>query len=355
MKDIEKGRQSIYWNVPSDSCKQVQPEAYGITTNTGNRFLGDKLVIFYSFGKLPYCNKRQELMALKTKASVCKNAVDGGLPQVANFTAHFAQIEADINERIPNVSFDGLAIVDYEAWRPVWELNHSSRRVYQKFSEAKKEITRRAQEEFDKGAKTFLLKTLDYAKKLRPNAKWAFWAYPLCDYGVGYAKHSIQCSDMFQRATKKLMPVYEASGVLLPAIYFKETPADQGHRQFHAYGEIHHAFGINKALRHAKPVYAYGKFEYNAIWNETTQQMDERFYSEEDLCNTLKYTYDARCDLFESYLKKSLGPMAKAVVQEAETCAKEKCKGKGRCVAADPRPPSKCQLGKQRPMRCVPH
>ncbi|KAI6238004.1 Hyaluronidase [Aphelenchoides fujianensis] len=153
----------IHWNIDSGSCSKVHPEAYGITVNVGNRFLGDKLVIFYTFGRLPYCNRRQRLMGVTKKGYKCHTPVDGGVPQAANFTAHFAQMEADINERMPNVSFDGLAVVDYEAWVPVWELNTWYRVAYQQLSEelAKKncsgcsqaEITRKAHKEFDEGAK----------------------------------------------------------------------------------------------------------------------------------------------------------------------------------------------------------
>ncbi|KAI6238076.1 Hyaluronidase [Aphelenchoides fujianensis] len=371
----------IYWNVPSDSCKQLHPEAYGITTNTGDHFAGDKLVIFYSFGKLPYCNEKLQ-MGLNTEASECTNAVNGGVPQAANFTAHFAQIKADIDERMPNASFDGLAVVDYEAWRPVWELNHSSRRVYQKLSMelvekkcpgcSKEEIARRAQEELEEASKTFLLKTLEYAKKLRPNAKWAFWEYPLCDNTVGYANYSLHCTDMYLRANRKLMYLYEASDVLLPKIYFYGSPIEKGRRQFHVHGELHQAFEINKALRpHPKLVYAYAKFEYAIKWNDSSQPVRELFYSKEDLCTTLKYASElgvdgvvlwstsarmgARCDLLEGYLKNFLGPAARIVLQEAERCATEKCGGEGRCVLDDPRPPAKCELGQRRPMHCVPY
>jgi hyaluronoglucosaminidase len=48
---------------------------------------------------------------------------------------HHEQIEADVNRVIPNETFDGLAIIDYEAWRPIYDLNHSSRKVYQRYSE----------------------------------------------------------------------------------------------------------------------------------------------------------------------------------------------------------------------------
>lgn len=73
------------------------------------------------------------------------------------------QIELDINKIIPNETFDGLAIIDYEGWRPVYDLNYSARRVYQKYSQhlvtkqckncTQREIEELAKKLFENGSK----------------------------------------------------------------------------------------------------------------------------------------------------------------------------------------------------------
>ena len=36
-----------------------------------------------------------------------------------------------VAEMVPNAKYDGLAIIDWERWDPVWERNWDSRKVYQ--------------------------------------------------------------------------------------------------------------------------------------------------------------------------------------------------------------------------------
>ena len=36
-----------------------------------------------------------------------------------------------VSEMVPNAEYDGLAIIDWERWDPVWERNWDSRKVYQ--------------------------------------------------------------------------------------------------------------------------------------------------------------------------------------------------------------------------------
>lgn len=44
----------------------------------------------------------------------------------------------------------------------------------------KKRLQNEAEREFNAAAKVFVLETLRYAKKLRPNVKWGYYAFPYC-------------------------------------------------------------------------------------------------------------------------------------------------------------------------------
>lgn len=63
-----------------------------------------------------------------------KNFNDNLTFKAADLLYHFVKIEEDINKAIPDENYTGLAIIDYEGWRPIYDLNYSSRRVYQKYS-----------------------------------------------------------------------------------------------------------------------------------------------------------------------------------------------------------------------------
>lgn len=57
--------------------------------------------------------------------------VNGGVPQNASLEAHLKQVEVDIDATIPDVNFAGLAIIDWEAWRPLWAWNFDALNIYQ--------------------------------------------------------------------------------------------------------------------------------------------------------------------------------------------------------------------------------
>jgi hypothetical protein len=40
-------------------------------------------------------------------------------------------VEVDIDATIPDVNFAGLAIIDWEAWRPLWAWNFDALSIYQ--------------------------------------------------------------------------------------------------------------------------------------------------------------------------------------------------------------------------------
>ena len=48
--------------------------------------------------------------------------------------AHLEKAAQDIAHAIPDPEFEGLAVIDYEAWRPLFRLNWFTRRSYQEVS-----------------------------------------------------------------------------------------------------------------------------------------------------------------------------------------------------------------------------
>jgi hypothetical protein len=50
------------------------------------------------------------------------NPVNGGLPQYGDMPTHFAQLDYAINYLIPDPSWKGLAVLDFEDWWGTWNL-----------------------------------------------------------------------------------------------------------------------------------------------------------------------------------------------------------------------------------------
>ena len=46
-------------------------------------------------------------------------------------TAHLTKLEDDINKAIPNKTFNGYGIIDWESWRPTWDRNYDAKKIYQ--------------------------------------------------------------------------------------------------------------------------------------------------------------------------------------------------------------------------------
>ncbi|RCN24143.1 hypothetical protein ANCCAN_30167, partial [Ancylostoma caninum] len=77
-------------------------------------FYGEKVVIFYEFvfGTYPYYKGYNE-----------NQPINGGTPQNSSLKEHLEVVEKNITDRIPDENFNGLAVVDLEEWRPLFDEN----------------------------------------------------------------------------------------------------------------------------------------------------------------------------------------------------------------------------------------
>ena len=85
--------------------------------------------------------------------------------KLANVDAHLSQVRKDVEYYVPDPNFTGLAVIDWEAWRPIFERNHYNigmriyiqkseelvRRAHPDWSEDK--VKREAAEEFETAAR----------------------------------------------------------------------------------------------------------------------------------------------------------------------------------------------------------
>ena len=109
--------------------------------------------------------------------------INGGVPQNANLTAHLQKLEETVVTWIPDPEWSGNAVLDFEAWTTVWDLNtdragnwHSYKYVnYSIYLETlkhpewnKTEIMLAAKKNFEAAATNFFVETLNTLKKLRP-------------------------------------------------------------------------------------------------------------------------------------------------------------------------------------------
>lgn len=95
-----------------------------------------------------------------------------------------------LEKQIPDGSFSGIGVIDFESWRPIFRQNWASLEPYKTLSiKLERErhpywsdgaIKKEAKRRFEKYGRMFMEETLKMAKKLRPKATWGYYGYPYC-------------------------------------------------------------------------------------------------------------------------------------------------------------------------------
>tara|TARA_Y200000002_G_C22401095_1_gene545680 strand:+ start:102 stop:704 length:603 start_codon:yes stop_codon:yes gene_type:complete len=104
----------------------------------------------------------------------------GGVPQAGNITEHLERFRADVESWIPDVNWTGNAVLDFESWTTVWEMNsnigswHSVRYqtesirlvrlAHPDWSEDKIEAT--AKNEFETAATNYFVESLRLGREM---------------------------------------------------------------------------------------------------------------------------------------------------------------------------------------------
>lgn len=280
----------IYWNVPTFQCrgKKVFFEElnakYNIITNQNDSFKGDKMVIMYDPGNFPAILTDDE-----TGYTILRN---GGVPQAGNLTKHLEMFQRAVENDFLDVNYSGLAVIDFESWRPIYNQNWGSLIPYKDLSvdiEAElhpmwtlAELKREAERRFELEGRKYVEDTLRHARKLRPNAIWGYYAYPYC-YNMQSPDYLPICSDAVVADNDRLNWMFDASQSLHPSLYFGESLTADQRRQLME-GRVYEAVRVKNQFGENKRIYPYFWFVYRDTRN---------FMSEEDLLNAFS--------IFKSY------------------------------------------------------
>ena len=123
---------SVLWNSPWPLECAVPPPAlpdwarYNISTNAKAAFNGATIATLYEdTGLFPTFTGMGPGGACADGDWNCTKAtaLNGGLPQLVNMSAHLAKVADDIERWLPDPHWSGVANIDYEAWAPDWESN----------------------------------------------------------------------------------------------------------------------------------------------------------------------------------------------------------------------------------------
>ncbi|XP_026976693.1 hyaluronidase-2 isoform X2 [Sagmatias obliquidens] len=347
----------VAWDVPTQDCGPrhkvpLDPKdmkAFDVQASPNEGFVNQNITIFYRdrLGMYPHFD------------SVARS-VHGGVPQNGSLWVHLEMLKGHVERYIRTQEPAGLAVIDWEDWRPVWVRNWQDKDVYRRLSRQlvasrhpdwpPDRIVKQAQYEFEFAARQFMLETLRFVKAFRPRHLWGFYLFPDCynhDYVQNWETYTGRCPDVEVSRNDQLAWLWAESTALFPSVYLEETLASSTH------GRNFVSFRVQEALRvahthhanHALPVYVFTRPTYSRRLTGL---------SEMDLISTIGesaalgaagvilwgdagYTTSMEtCQYLKDYLTRLLVPYVVNVSWAAQYCSWAQCHGHGRCVRRDP-------------------
>ncbi|XP_020498083.1 hyaluronidase-2 [Labrus bergylta] len=343
----------LVWNAPTQDCAPrygvtLSLDQFDVVASPNEGFVRQNLTIFYKerLGLYPYYERDG-------------TAVNGGLPQLASLTQHYEKMPEGVQKYIREPEAKGLAVIDWEEWRPLWIRNWDTKDIYRSKSRelvAKKnphwtpeQVGKVAQQDFELSARKFMLETLKLAKNLRPNQLWGFYLFPDCynhDYRGGLKNYTGRCPAVEKARNDQLNWLWMECTAFFPSIYIGSVLNSTYYGRLFVRNRVKEAMRLASAGDGlARPVFVYTRPTY-------ISQMS--FLTEMDLVSTIGESValgaagvvfwgdtsyassQANCQSVDGYLQGPLGRYLLNVSTAAERCSQQLCKSHGRCLRKIP-------------------
>ncbi|XP_010789016.1 hyaluronidase-1-like [Notothenia coriiceps] len=213
----------VIWNAPTDKCQELEiplDTAVFQAVTTPNPVPGQFLTIFY-----------ENRLGLYPKVDIVKRKqYKGGVPQNGNLTEHLLKAKRQIDRSISEDNSPGLAVIDWESWRPLWDQNWGSKIIYKTLSINKAmqiapflssdKIAEVAKKQFQLAGHRFMEETISLGIMERPSRSWGFYLLPDCfNYDWQKKDYTGKCSKKVQNQNDQLMWLWKASTALFPSVY----------------------------------------------------------------------------------------------------------------------------------------
>ncbi|XP_049636019.1 hyaluronidase PH-20-like [Suncus etruscus] len=278
----------------------------------------------------------------------------GGIPQQGSLTAHLKKAEEDILKYIPKDQL-GLAVIDWQEWRPLWIRNWGNKIIYrnksidlvkQNYPSLRiEEATKRAKEDFENAGKNYLLKTLKLGQSIRPKNYWGFYHYPECfNYNYNDINYNGSCLRSEIERNDLLNWLWNGSTALFPSIYLNTNLKSSKKAALYTRNRVREAFRVSKVRnpQNPLPVFVYIR---PVFVNQNTE-----FLSEIDLVHTIGESFalgvsgvvmwgssnltisNVTCGNLKSFVMKTLNPYLINVTLASKMCTHVLCKDQGVCT-----------------------
>uniref|UniRef100_A0A3Q3X994 Hyaluronidase n=1 Tax=Mola mola TaxID=94237 RepID=A0A3Q3X994_MOLML len=338
------------WNAPTDTCEKLHIEldlaAFKAVT-TPAAVPGQYLTIFY-----------EHRLGLYPKVGLDEGEqYHGGIPKKELLKKHLSKAQSQIDHYIPQDS-PGLAVIDWESWRPLWDQNWGSKRIYQKlyidFTKKKnpklssENISELVKKQFEEDARRFMEKTIRLGIRMRPSRRWGFYLFPAC-YNYGWEKpgYTGKCSTKTKRQNNQLLWLWRDSTALFPSIYLSSTLRNSPHVKLFVRNIVKEAQRVAEQPKHPYmvPIYVYSRPVY--------RDQIQKFLTQMDLVSTVgeaaalgasgiimwggskDFNSKGACRSLSRYLKSTVNPYIANATAAAMLCSQVLCQSNGRCLRKD--------------------
>uniref|UniRef100_A0A8C5HNA5 Hyaluronidase n=1 Tax=Gouania willdenowi TaxID=441366 RepID=A0A8C5HNA5_GOUWI len=321
----------VTWNIPDLVCNRhnipLDTSPFrGVTTPVPGQFLS----LFYTdrLGFYPHVDPKG------------KKQVYGGIPQKVNMKASVNKARADIKYYIPS---KGLAVIDWEEWRPLWDRNWGRKRVYQTLSVSHAQQMNHSLTRQQEAARRVMSGMLSVGRTLRPNYHWGFYLFPNCyNHGWQGPGYTGECSEEVRRQNDELLWLWESSSAFYPSVYLVTSLTSTS--VLFLRNRVQEALRVSAlpGRNTTSPVFVYMRPVF--------VDQNRRFLSQRDLISTIgesaavgasgavlwgasaDYNDKTSCEALSSYLDSTLNPYIINVTAAAQLCSNYLCRGNGRCV-----------------------
>ncbi|XP_046399969.1 hyaluronidase-like [Ischnura elegans] len=262
---------TVYWNVPTFMCRKYgvlfDLKEFDIQQNENDDFRGSTSVIMYDPGEFPAIVDDSGNDPGPSKRAV--NIRNGGVPQQGNLTLHLKSFRAELEKMIPDPTFSGVAVIDFEFWRPSWKENWGTLLKYRELSRKlvqskhpswnKNQVESEAKQKFEYSARKFMEETLKLAKRLRPNGRWGYYAFPYC-YNFTPGNPGPECSTTAIDGNSRIRWLYDGSTALFPSVYLESKKLTEEENYEFIYSRVNEAKRVTRGS--STPVYPYVRYNY---------------------------------------------------------------------------------------------
>ncbi|XP_026569890.1 hyaluronidase-4-like [Pseudonaja textilis] len=337
------------WNAPTDHCFiryniTISLKMFHVIGSPFAKARGQNVTIFYvnRLGYYPWYTS-QEI------------PINGGLPQNFSLQMHLQKANQDINYYIPDKNFTGLAVIDWEHWRPQWERNWNTKNIYKRQSRklisklqeniSANSIERLAKFSFEKCAKAFMKETIELGIKSRPKGLWGYYLYPDChNYNFHEQNYTGSCPENELMRNNELLWLWNSSAALYPSIGIKKSLGSSENTLRFSQFRVKESMRISFMTAHdySLPVFVYTRLDY--------RDQPLLFLSMQDLVSTIGESAalgaagiviwgdmnltssESNCTKVKEFIASKLGPYITNVTKAAELCSQHLCQNNGRCI-----------------------